>query len=124
LAKVLLILSQAFTRVSENSIEGTDKKRNKFWDEVAVVFNQLKKQQESYNNRVWKKNKYNQVLMRGEFLSSDEDDNSEFVVPSRTASSLQQKWSKSVLPLVRKFISLTKRFPMESGEGKLSRCVV
>jgi hypothetical protein len=62
--------------------------------------------------------------MRGEFLSSDEDDNSEFVVPSRTASSLQQKWSKSVLPLVRKFISLTNRFPMESGEGKLSRCVV
>ena len=115
LAKDLLILSQAFIRVSENAIEGTDKKCNKFWDEVAVAFNQLKKQQESYDNKVWKKNKYNQVLMRGEFLSSDEDDSSECVVPPRTASSLQQKWSKSVLPLVTNFICLTNRFPMESG---------
>ncbi len=123
-AKDLLILSQAFIRVSENAIEGTDKKRNKFWDEVAVAFHQLKKQQEAYDNRVQKKDKYNQLLMRGEFLSSDEDDNSECVVPPRTASSLQQKWSKSVLPLVTKFISLTNRFPMESGEGKLSLCVL
>jgi hypothetical protein len=123
-AKDLLILSQVFIWVSENAIEGADKKRNKFWDEVAVAFNQLKKQQESYDNQVQKKNKYNQVLMRGEFLSSDEDGNSECVLPPRTASSLQQKWSKSVLPLVTKFISLTNRFPMESDEGKLSHCIV
>ena len=85
MAKDLLILLQAFIRVSENAIEGTDKKRNKFWDEVAVAFHQLKKQQEAYDNRVQKKDKYNQLLMRGEFLSSDEHDNSECVVPPRTA---------------------------------------
>jgi hypothetical protein len=90
-------------------VEGTEKKRNKFWDEVAVAFNLLKKQQESYDRRVRKKNRYNKVMLKGDFLSDDEDDDSECVLPPRTASSLQQKWSKSVLPLVTKFISLSNR---------------
>jgi hypothetical protein len=121
-SKDLLVLSQAFIRTSENAIEGADRKKNKFWDEVAVAYNLLKKQQESYDNRLRKKNRYNQVLLRGDFLSSDEEDDEECVVPPRTASSLQQKWSKSVLPLVTKFISLTNRYPMQSGEGEFSGC--
>jgi len=51
-AKDLLILSQAsFIRTSENAVEGTAKQSNKFWDEVAVSYSALKKQQEAYNNR-------------------------------------------------------------------------
>jgi hypothetical protein len=117
-SKDLLVLSQAFIRTSENAIEGADRKKNKFWDEVAVAYNLLKKQQESYDNRLRKKNRYNQVLLRGDFLSSNEEDDEECVVPPRTASSFQQKWSKSVLPLDTKFISLANRYPMQSGEGE------
>jgi hypothetical protein len=49
-AKDLLILSQAFIRTSENAVEGTAKQSNKFWDEVAISYSALKKQQEAYNN--------------------------------------------------------------------------
>jgi hypothetical protein len=58
------------------------------------------------------------VLLQGEFLSRNDDDSVEMVVPLRTASSLQQKWSKSVIPLVTKLISLTNRNPIRSGEGE------
>jgi hypothetical protein len=54
------------------------------------------------------------VLLRGEFLSSDNDNDDsdvELVLPVWTASSLQQKWSKFVLPIVTKFICLTNRCP-------------
>jgi hypothetical protein len=44
-AKDLLILSQAFIRTSESAMEGTAKRSNKFWDEVAVSYSDLKKQQ-------------------------------------------------------------------------------
>ncbi|MFN9979020.1 MAG: hypothetical protein ACK53Y_03860, partial [bacterium] len=73
-AKDLLILSQSFIRVSENAVEGTSKKQSKFWDEVAEVFNQLKKQQEAYDARVRKRQKLNKVRLKGDFLSSDEED--------------------------------------------------
>jgi hypothetical protein len=45
-------LSQAFICISENAIDGAEKKQNKGWDEVGVTYNLLKKQQESYDNRV------------------------------------------------------------------------
>jgi hypothetical protein len=121
-AKDLLILSQAFIRTSENPVEGTGQTRTKFWDEVAVVYSQLKKQQEAYDSRQRKRAKYNSVLLRGEFLSSDDDGDDEdiqVIIPLQTASSLQQKWSKFVQPLVMKFITLTHRHPIKSGEGKL-----
>jgi hypothetical protein len=54
------------------------------------------------------------VLLRGEFLSSDvdnDDSDVELVHPVWTASSLQQKWCKFVLPIVTKFICLTNRHP-------------
>jgi hypothetical protein len=118
--KDLLILSQSFIRCSENAIDGTSQKRNKFWDDVSVVFNELKKQQEAYDSRQRHREKYHKVLLKGQFLSDDDDDDSsvEAIVPVRTSSSLQQKWSKFVLPNVTKFISLTTRYPMISGEGK------
>jgi hypothetical protein len=116
-AKDLLILSQSFIRVSENAVEGTSKKQSKFWDEVAEVFNQLKKQQEAYDARVRKRQKLNKVRLKGDFLSSDEEDEDVcgVVVTPRTASSLQQKWSKFVLPLVTKFVIITVKNPKRSG---------
>jgi hypothetical protein len=52
-------------------------------------------------------------------MESDVDDDAEYVIQVRTAGSLQQKWSKYVQPNVTKFISLTNRYPIRSGEGKL-----
>jgi hypothetical protein len=116
-----LILSQSFIRTLENAIDGTSQKRNKFWDDVSVAFNQLKKQQEAFDSRRSRRDKFNKVLLKGQFLSSDEEDSSvEVMIPVRTASSLQQKWSKFVLPLVTKFITLTSRYPIQSGEGKMN----
>jgi hypothetical protein len=71
-AKDLLILSQAFIWNLENPVEGTGQTRTKFWYEVAVAYSQLKKQQEAYDSRQRKRTKYNEVLLRGEFLSSDD----------------------------------------------------
>jgi hypothetical protein len=105
-AKDLLILSQAFIRTLEHAAEGTAKRSNIFWDEVSVAYSALKKQQEAYDSRQKRQNKYNAVLLKGEFLSSDDNaSNVEVVIPVRTTSSLQQKWSKFVLPLVTKFIN-------------------
>jgi hypothetical protein len=49
-SKDILVLSQDFIQVSENAVEVAAKKSQKFWDEVADLFNKLKKQQESYDN--------------------------------------------------------------------------
>ena len=118
-AKDLLVLSQAYIKTSENSIEGTSQKKNKFWDDVADVFNQLKVQQEAYDSRQQKKDKMNAARIRGDFLNNDSsEDDVQVIIPKRTPSSLQQKWSKFVLPLVTKFIALTNRHPKKSGEGK------
>jgi hypothetical protein len=119
-AKDLLILSQSYIRVSENAIEGISQKKKKFWDDVARVFKKLKTQREEYDRGLQKKEKYNKVMLQGEFLSSDDDnDNASVTVMLQMASSLQQKWSKSVLYYVTKFVSLTNRYPIKSGEGLL-----
>jgi len=49
---------------------------------------------------------------------SGDDDSVQGIIPAWISSSLQQKWSKFVLPIVTKFIKLTVRYPMKSGEGK------
>ncbi len=59
------------------------------------------------------------MLLKGQFLSDDDDSSVEVMVPVRTSSSLQQKWSKFVLPIVTKFITLTTRYPLFSGEGNV-----
>jgi hypothetical protein len=126
-AKDLLILSQAFIRTSENPVERTGQTHTKFWDEVAVAYSQLKKQQEAHDSCQRKRTKYNEVLLRGEFLTSDDeggDEDIQVIIPVWTASSLQQKWSKFVQPLATKFITLTHRHPRKSGEGKLPSYVV
>jgi hypothetical protein len=116
--KDLLILSQAYIHTSENTIEGVSQKKNKFWDDVAEVFHNLKKQQEAFDSWQKKKKKYNSILLQNDFLSSNDNDDIEIIIPIRTSSSLQQKWSKFVLPLVTKFVSLTNWYPKLSGEGK------
>jgi hypothetical protein len=121
-AKDILVLAQAFIRVSENAIDGTSQKRNKFWDDVAASFKKLKVQQEAYDSRQKKKEKYNKVRLYGEDFSEDDDDSVAVLMTIRTPNSLQQKWSKSVQPLVTKFISLTNRHPKKSGEGKKHIC--
>jgi hypothetical protein len=50
-ARELLILSQAYIKASENSIEGAARRLSKFWDDVSDNYHELKKQQEEYNNR-------------------------------------------------------------------------
>jgi hypothetical protein len=121
-SKELLILSQAYIKTSENSIEGTSQKKTKFWDDVAENYRLLKRHQEEYDERQKKRKKYNDKSLRrsGSFLSEDSDSDEDGVVvvlPPRTASSLQQKWSKSIQPYVTKFIGLTERYPKLSGEG-------
>jgi hypothetical protein len=118
-AKDLLVLSQAFICVSDHAIAVFNRKSGKVWDDVAIAFNKLKEQQEAYNSRQRKKDKYNQILLKGDLMVSYEEDDVEFVLQVRTAGSLQQKWSKSVQPNVTKFISLTNRYPIRSGEGKV-----
>jgi hypothetical protein len=100
-------------------VKSTGQIHNKFWDEVAVAYSQLKKQQEAYNSHQRKRMKYNEVLLRDEFLSSNDDNEIEVVIPARTASSLQQKRSKFIQPLVMKFKALTHKHPKRSGEDKL-----
>jgi hypothetical protein len=56
-AKDLLILSQAFIPTLENPVEGTGQTCTKFWDEVAVAYSQLKKQQEAYDSHQRKRAK-------------------------------------------------------------------
>ncbi len=102
-AKDLLILSQAIIHISEDAIEGVSHKTISFWDDVVIAFSKLKEQQEAYDSRRCKQDKYNKVLLQGEFLSGNDDDSVEVVVPVRTTSSLQQKWLKSVLHIVMKF---------------------
>ena len=122
-AKDLLILSQAFIRTSENAVDGTAKKSSKFWDEVAESYDKLKKQQEAYDSRLRKREKMSRVMLKGDFLSDVDDDEAIIVIPCRSASSLQQKWSKFVQPLVTKFITCTHRNPKGSGEGE-DECVL
>jgi hypothetical protein len=121
-AKDLLILSQAYIKTSENAIDRTNQRQSKFWDEVAVAFNQLKKQQEAYDARHEKRQKFNAVNLKSDFLTDSDEDverakEAAVVIPTRTSSSLQQKWSKFVLPYVTKFIALSNRPPKASGEG-------
>ena len=85
---------------------------------MAEGFHNLKKQQEAFDNRQKKKKKDYSILLQGDFLSSNDDDDVEIIIPIRTSSSLQQKWSKFVLPLVTKFVSLNNRYPKRSGEGE------
>jgi hypothetical protein len=118
----LLILSQAYIKTSENAIDGTCRRQSKFWDDVLECYKKLKAQQEEYDERCRKQKRYTEHSLRrsmsNEFLESSEDEVEKQTLPPRTASSLQQKWSKFVQPLVTKFIGLTQRHPKRSGEGK------
>jgi hypothetical protein len=79
-AKDLLVLAQAYIQTSENAIEGTSQKKNKFWDDVAEAFKHLKARQEDYDKRVQQKKIYTEVMLKGEFLSSNDDDDVEVIV--------------------------------------------
>jgi len=123
-ATELLILSQAYIKTSENAIEGTYRRQSKFWDDVSECYKKVKAQQEAYDERCRKHKRYTDHNLRrstsSEFYESSEDEGEKQTIPPRTASSLQQKWSKFVQPLVTKFIGLTQRHPKRSGEGNTS----
>ncbi len=51
-------------------------------------------------------------------MTSDSEDEEICNITSRTASSLQQKWSKFLLPYVNKYVALTIKFPIKSGKDK------
>jgi hypothetical protein len=81
----------------------------------------LKRHQEDYDRQLLQKKKYNQAILKGEFLSSDSEDEVQVIRPPRTASSLQQNWSKFLMPNVSKFIGVTTKHPKLNGEGK---CII
>jgi hypothetical protein len=85
---------------------------------VAEAFKFLKGQQDSYDLGQKKKQKYNAIYLKGDHLSN-EDSIPEVTVPVQMSSSLQQKWSKFILPLVTKFISLTIGIPLKVGKVSL-----
>ena len=115
-AQDLLVLAQAYIQTCENSIDGAAQKRSTFWEDVTKAFHKIKESQQQYDKMQKRKAKYNAIQLRGEFLDSDSDGD-DCEVPSRTTSSLQQKWSKFLLPYVTKFIALTHKYPILSGEG-------
>jgi hypothetical protein len=63
------VLAQAYVRTSQNAIDGASQKRSKFWDDVTEVFKLLKRCQEDYGRHILKKKKYNQVILKGEFIA-------------------------------------------------------
>ncbi len=115
-AQDLLVLAQAYIQTSENSIDGAAQKRSTFWEDVTKAFHKIKESQQQYDKMQKRKAKYNAIQLRGEFLDSDSDGD-DCEVSSQTTSSLQQKWSKFLLPYVTKFIALTHKYPILSGEG-------
>jgi hypothetical protein len=121
-ATELLILSQAYIKTSKYAIDGTCHRQSKFWDDVSECYKKLKAQQEEYDERCRKQKRYTEHSLHrstsNEFLESSEDEGEKQTLPPRTASSLQQKWTKFVQPLVTKFIGLTQSHPKQSGEGK------
>jgi hypothetical protein len=126
-SKELLILSQAYIKTSENSIDGASQKKNKFWDDVADTYRQLKKHHEEYDQRQSTRKKFNDCSLRrssSSHLSDSDTDDGAMVpatsLPPRSSSSLQQKWSKFIQPYVTKFIGLTNRYPKLSGEGNVN----
>jgi hypothetical protein len=86
---------------------------------VTKCFHKLKESQQAYDRRQKKKARYAEVRLRGDFQLSDSEVDSDCELPNHTTSLLQQKWSKFLLPIVTKFIALTEKHPMQSGEGKL-----
>ena len=66
-AKDLLIPSQSYIHVSENAIEGVSQRKNKFRVDVAGGFKKLRTQQEEYDHKLQKKEKYNKGMLQGEF---------------------------------------------------------
>ncbi len=126
----LALLDAVFTRLAAHNLRANLKKCVFGSSETSYLgfrltkegifpgTDKLKAQQEAYDKRQRKKEKYNEVRLRGEYLCDDSDDDVTYVIAVRTPSSLQQKWSKSLQPIVTKFISVTNRHPKVSGEGK------
>jgi len=95
-SKDLLILAQSYIQVSENAIDGMAKKSSTFWEELAVTFNKLKQSQVDYDKHKSKRAKYHKILLKGEYLTSDSEEEEICNITSRMSSSLQQKWSNFV----------------------------
>ena len=93
----LLLLSKAYMKVSCNAKHGTDKKAEKFWDDIALHYVEL----------VGKANSIN-------------EDNIDFanIDILRNAESLRNCWQRRLQPSVQKFCGILSTNPPMSGEVK------
>jgi len=91
----LLLVSKAFMKVSCDAKHSTDKKAEKFWEEVSIVFEEL----------VATANKMN-------------ESNPEFspIEPGRSVESIRNCWQRKLQPAVQKFAGIIQSSPPTSGE--------
>jgi hypothetical protein len=90
-----LLVSKAFLKVSCDAKHSTDKKAEKFWEEVSIVFEDL----------VATANKMN-------------ESNPEFspIEPGRSVESIRNCWQRKLQPAVQKFAGIIQSSPPTSGE--------
>ncbi len=93
----LLLVARAFMKVSNDPKHSTDKKAEKFWDEVHATFEQL----------VASANKLNEA-------------NEEFtpIELGRGVESIRNCWQRRIQPAVNKFAGIVYSNPPNSGEVK------
>lgn len=93
----LLLVARAFMKVSNDAKHSTDKKAEKFWDEVYLTFEKF----------VAISNKNN-------------ESNPDFtpIEPGRGAESIRNCWQRRIQPAVQKFAGIIYSNPPASGEVK------
>ena len=91
----LLLVSKAFMKVSNNAKHSTDKKAEKFWDEVCSTFEEF----------VASANKMNETNVY--FCP---------IETGRDAESIRNCWKRRIQPAVQKFAGIIYNTPPSSGE--------
>ena len=91
----LLLVVQAFMKVSNNAKQSTDKKAENFWDEVYVMFE--------------------------EFVATASKTNESYpdfspIEPGRGTDSIRNCWQRRIQPAVQKFTGIMHNNPPTSGE--------
>ena len=93
----LLLLSKAYMKVSCNAKHGTDKKAEKFWDDIAL--------------------RYVELVGKANHINEDNIDYSNIDI-MRNAESLRNCWQRRLQPAVQKFCGILATNPPQSGEVK------
>ena len=81
----LLLLSKAYMKVSCNAKHGTDKKAEKFWDDIAL--------------------RYVELVGKANHINEDNIDYSNIDI-MRNAESLRNCWQRRLQPAVQKFCGI------------------